>query len=56
MLDQPAGLIRKMNAAKYTYNTFKSRITTNDVISWIDADPDRHDYYTEVREMLKNGD
>lgn len=55
LLDQPAGLIRKMDAAKSAYDTVKGRLRTKNVIAWIDENPARNDYYQEIKELLKHG-
>ena len=55
LLDQPAGLLRKMSAVKNAYDTIASRRKTNNLIAWIDADPQRYEYYLHIRELL-NGD
>jgi hypothetical protein len=54
LLDQPAGLMKKMAHVSYTYDVIKGRTRAKDVIAWIDADPARYDYYTWLKELMAN--
>lgn len=50
--DQPAGLIKRMEQAHAAYEVIMSRKRANGAISWIDADPQRYEYYSWVKMIV----
>ena len=54
LLDQPAGLIKRMSAVLSAYETITSRRRAKDAIRWIDADPMRYDYYDWLKTLEEN--
>lgn len=52
LLDQEAGLLERMGWASAVYNAFRGRATARDVIRWIDSNPEAHELYAYVMQMI----
>lgn len=53
--DQEPGKLKQMTAHLSAYETIKSRQRARDVLSWIDANPDRYDYYGYLKQLVDLG-
>lgn len=54
LLDQPAGLLKKMSMASRTYDIFKARDKAPDVVGWIEDNPEAYEHYAKVKKLLKD--